>query len=142
MSKIYGFGNALIDIEIKVSEHQLKDTNIKKGLMKHISQEELESYLLDFSNQINSALPGGSIANSTHAANKHNIETHFSCAIGDDKYGELFVDSFKNDGFWYEDIDCMIGDIASMMLKNREMSILVKGSRSMKMERVVKVLSV
>ena len=36
----------------------------------------------------------------------------------------------------------MIEDIASMMLKNREMSILVKGSRSMKMERVVKVLSV
>jgi UDP-N-acetylmuramoyl-tripeptide--D-alanyl-D-alanine ligase len=52
------------------------------------------------------------------------------------------VDSFKNNGFWYEDIDCMIEDIASMMLKNREMSILVKGSRSMKMERVVKVLSV
>ena len=97
MSKIYGFGNALIDIEIKVSELQLKDINIKKGLMKHISQEELEIYLSDFSNQINSALPGGSIANSTHAANKHNIETHFSCAIGDDKYGELFVDSFKNE---------------------------------------------
>ena len=52
------------------------------------------------------------------------------------------VDSFENNGFWYEDIDCMIEDIASMMLKNREMSILVKGSRSMKMERVVKVLSV
>ena len=51
------------------------------------------------------------------------------------------VDSFENNGFWYEDIDCMIEEIASMMLKNREMSILVKGSRSMKMERVVKVLS-
>jgi len=52
------------------------------------------------------------------------------------------VDSFEKNGFWYEDIDCMIEDIASMMLKNREMSILVKGSRSMKMERVIKVLSV
>ncbi len=52
------------------------------------------------------------------------------------------VDSFEKEGFWYEDIDCMIDDIASMMLKNREMSILVKGSRSMKMERVIKVLSV
>jgi UDP-N-acetylmuramoyl-tripeptide--D-alanyl-D-alanine ligase len=52
------------------------------------------------------------------------------------------VDSFEKDGFWYENIDCMIEDIASMMLKNREMSILVKGSRSMKMERVIKGLSV
>ena len=52
------------------------------------------------------------------------------------------VDSFEKDGFWYEDIDCMIEDIASMMQKNRGMTILVKGSRSMKMERVIKVLSV
>ena len=94
MSKIYGFGNALIDIEITVTEEQLKNININKGLMKHISQEELEMYLENFANQVNSTLPGGSIANSTHAANKHNVETHFSCAIGDDEYGEIFVDSF------------------------------------------------
>ena len=96
MSKIYGFGNALIDIEITVSEEQLKNTNINKGLMKHISQEELEMYLKSFTNQVNSALPGGSIANSMHAANKHNIETHFSCAIGDDEYGEIFINSFED----------------------------------------------
>ena len=94
MSKIYGFGNALIDIEITVTEEQLKNINIDKGLMKHISQEELVIHLENFANQVNSTLPGGSIANSAHAANKHNVETHFSCAIGDDEYGEIFVDSF------------------------------------------------
>lgn len=96
MSKIYGFGNALIDIEITVTEEQLKNININKGLVKHISQEELEMYLENFANQVNSTSPGGSIANSTHAANKHNVETHFSCAIGDDEYGEIFIDSFRD----------------------------------------------
>lgn len=37
MNKIYGFGNALIDIEIRLSEEQLKNISIPKGSMKHIS---------------------------------------------------------------------------------------------------------
>lgn len=96
MSSIYGFGNALIDIEIKVSEEQLKNINILKGCMKHISVDELDFYLDRFSNQLYSALPGGSIANSIYAANHHNIKTHFSCSIGDDEYGESFINASKN----------------------------------------------
>tara|TARA_B100000989_G_scaffold249636_1_gene197264 strand:- start:3403 stop:4299 length:897 start_codon:yes stop_codon:yes gene_type:complete len=95
MNKIYGFGNALIDIEIRVSEEQLKTISIPKGSMKHISKDELETFLKRFNAQIHSALPGGSIANSLHAANKHNAQVYFSCSIGDDEFGELFIDSFK-----------------------------------------------
>ena len=42
MNKIYGFGNALIDIEIKVSEEQLSEIKIEKGSMRHISKEDLD----------------------------------------------------------------------------------------------------
>jgi hypothetical protein len=59
MSKIYGFGNALIDIEIQITEKELKEINIEKGFMKHISRDNLETYLDRFSNQRYSALPGG-----------------------------------------------------------------------------------
>ena len=31
MTKIYGFGNALIDIEVSISEEELSTLNIKKG---------------------------------------------------------------------------------------------------------------
>ena len=95
MNKIYGFGNALIDIEIRISEDQLKNISIPKGSMKHISNDELETFLKIFNTQRYSAMPGGSIANSLHAANKHNAQTYFSCSIGDDEFGELFIDSFK-----------------------------------------------
>ena len=95
MNKIYGFGNALIDIEIRISEEQLKTISIPKGSMKHISTDELETFLKRFNTQRYSAMPGGSIANSLHAANKHNAEIYFSCSIGDDEFGELFIDSFK-----------------------------------------------
>ena len=96
MNKIYGFGNALIDIEIRISEEQLKTISIPKGSMKHISQDELSILLKDFKSQRYSALPGGSVANSLYAANQHGSKTYFSCSIGDDEYGELFLKSFKD----------------------------------------------
>ena len=97
MSKIYGFGNALIDIEIQITEEELKEINIEKGFMKHITRENLEAYLERFSNQRYSESPGGSVANSLYAANQHNVQTHFSCAIGQDDFGQSFINSFKSD---------------------------------------------
>ena len=97
MSKIYGFGNALIDIEIQITEEELKEINIEKGFMKHITRENLEAYLERFSNQLYSESPGGSVANSLYAANQHNVQTHFSCAIGQDDFGQSFINSFKSD---------------------------------------------
>ena len=43
MNKIYGFGNAMIDIEIQIEEKDLLEINIEKGNMKHIDDGELES---------------------------------------------------------------------------------------------------
>ena len=95
MNKIYGFGNALIDIEIQISEEELKEINIEKGFMKHITRENLEAYLERFSNQLYSESPGGSVANSLYAANQHNIQTHFSFAIGQDDFGKSFINIKK-----------------------------------------------
>ena len=97
MNTIYGFGNALVDIEIRISEIQLQDIEIKKGSMKHIAKEELAMYLETYSKNIHSKLPGGSIANSLYAANKHGTKTHFSCSLGEDEYGQYFIDSFKDE---------------------------------------------
>ncbi|MBL6900267.1 PfkB family carbohydrate kinase [Gammaproteobacteria bacterium] len=97
MNTIYGFGNALVDIEIRISEIQLQDIEIKKGSMKHIATEELTIYLETYSKNIHSKLPGGSIANSLYAANKHGAKTHYSCSLGDDEYGQYFIDSFKDE---------------------------------------------
>ena len=96
MNTIYGFGNALVDVEIKLEEAQLKKVGIEKGSMRHISSQDLNKFLDLYSDQIFSKLPGGSIANSLHAANQNNATTHFSCSIGDDDYGEYFIDSFDD----------------------------------------------
>ena len=52
MGKIYGFGNALMDIEIRISEEELREIDIPKNTMKHISHDELSEYLEKYDKKI------------------------------------------------------------------------------------------
>ena len=67
MNKLYGFGNALIDIEISIDDADLDYLEIPKGNMKHVSAEERDIYINRFRENIISYQPGGSIANSIYA---------------------------------------------------------------------------
>jgi len=64
MKRIYGLGNALIDIEIPITENDLATIGIKKGSMVHINNIQKNTWLRQFENKIASRQPGGSIANS------------------------------------------------------------------------------
>ena len=96
MSKIYGFGNALIDIEIQINEDQLSSIGIPKGGMQHISRDRKDYLLEIYKNSIKSMTPGGSIANSLFAAENFGASTCFSCSLGDDEYGQLFLNSYED----------------------------------------------
>tara|TARA_B100001063_G_scaffold47822_1_gene41692 strand:- start:2 stop:1348 length:1347 start_codon:yes stop_codon:yes gene_type:complete len=55
-------------------------------------------------------------------------------------FGEMTkytVNKFNNHGLWYEDINLLINDLKKLMLEDNGITILVKGSRSMRMERVI-----
>ncbi len=82
MTKLYGFGNALIDIEISIKDEDLIHIDIPKGSTKDISHEDLMNFLSTFDSNVRSRLPGGSIANSLYAANQFGAIVHFSCSIG------------------------------------------------------------
>ena len=96
MSKIYGFGNALIDIEIQINEAQLTSIGISKGSMQHITRDEKDFLLKEYKDSIKSMHPGGSIANSLHAAENFGASTCFSCSLGDDEYGQFFLNSYED----------------------------------------------
>ena len=95
MPKIYGFGNALIDIEISVSEDELASLPINKGSMEHISFNQKIDWLQKFQSRIQSREPGGSIANSLHAAASQGSRCTFSCSIGEDLEKDLFLQGFN-----------------------------------------------
>ena len=52
MTRIYGFGNALIDIEITVSEEELVSLGIKKGSMVHINASQKNIWLKNVKKEI------------------------------------------------------------------------------------------
>lgn len=95
MKRIYGLGNALIDIEIPITESDLASIGIKKGSMVHINNIQKNTWLRQFENKIASRQPGGSIANSIYAASKVNTPCSFSCSIGKDKEGIKFIEGFN-----------------------------------------------
>tara|TARA_B100000686_G_C16794792_1_gene981480 strand:- start:3477 stop:4367 length:891 start_codon:yes stop_codon:yes gene_type:complete len=102
MSKIYGFGNALIDIEIQINDDQLSSIDIPKGSMRHISKDSKDLLLKEFKDSICSINPGGSIANSLFAAENLGALTCFSCSLGDDEYGDLFLSSYKEENISFK----------------------------------------
>ena len=95
MPKIYGFGNALIDIEISVSEDELASLPINKGSMEHISSSQKMDWLQRFQTRVKSREPGGSIANSLHAAASQGSRCTFSCSMGEDLEKDLFLQRFN-----------------------------------------------
>ena len=95
MPKIYGFGNALIDIEISVSEDELASLPINKGSMEHISSSQKMDWLQRFQTRVKSREPGGSIANSLHAAASQGSRCTFSCSMGEDLEKDLFLQGFN-----------------------------------------------
>ncbi len=96
MNKIYGFGNALIDIEVVLTEQDLASLNIKKGSMIHINTKQRDIWLKRFKKNIQSKNPGGSIANTIYSAASQNTRCSFSSSIGLDAEKELFDKGFNH----------------------------------------------
>jgi len=96
MIRIYGFGNALIDVEITVSDKELASVGIAKGSMVHIGYNQKNLWLKQFRRKIASRQPGGSIANSIYAASNEDTFCSFSCSLGKDEEGKKFINGFNS----------------------------------------------
>ena len=96
MTKLYGFGNALVDIEINVSEEILNEISIEKGSMIHIDNKQKKDLLKTFHSKISKKFPGGSIANVLHAASSNNSKSCYSCSLGDDDNKKIFLKGFNS----------------------------------------------
>lgn len=96
MIRIYGFGNALIDVEITVSDKELASVGIAKGSMVHIGSDQKNLWVKQFRRKIASRQPGGSIANSIYAASNEDTFCSFSCSLGKDEEGKKFINGFNS----------------------------------------------
>ena len=93
---IYGIGNPIVDIVFHVSDDEIKALELKKGTMSLVSKNR-QTEIIDYLKIENaSVFPGGSAPNTIIACNGLGIPSVLSGKIGDDKFGQTYLDQVKN----------------------------------------------
>ncbi len=88
---VYGIGNALVDMEFKVSPNFLKKHNVKKGLMTLVDEETQFKLINDINKAETVQEPGGSAANTMIAVSQLGGKGFYSCKVAADPFGDLYL---------------------------------------------------
>ena len=97
---VYGLGNALVDTEIEVTDRDLSDLQIEKGLMTLVD-EERQHFLLDnlADHMVMSRRAcGGSAANTVISLAQFGGRGYFSCKVADDDNGRFYMQDLEDNG--------------------------------------------
>lgn len=93
---VYGIGNALVDLEFKVTDQFLAENDIDKGLMTLVDearQAELISKLPVFEAKKQC---GGSAANTVIGVAQYGGKSFYSCKVAKDELGEFYLNDLRN----------------------------------------------
>jgi sugar/nucleoside kinase (ribokinase family) len=96
--KVYGIGNALVDIEYHTSVEKLNELGIEKGLMTLIDEQQQNSLFTYLGDSHESMACGGSAANSIIGLAQMGAPVHFDCRVANDITGQFFVDDLHDSG--------------------------------------------
>lgn len=98
MYEIYGIGNALMDVLVKVDNEEISKLNLNKGTFNLVDEKkllELIEYVKDKNPEFEG---GGSVANSLAVYGQLKGKAVFTGKIGKDDYGKKFDSKFTNIG--------------------------------------------
>ncbi|MCL2705349.1 MAG: adenosine kinase [Spirochaetaceae bacterium] len=92
---VYGIGNPLIDIIVKVEEKDLLILEKNKGIMALISEEEGENLVNFISLKEKTFSCGGSCPNTMITLSAMGIKTALGGKIGEDEFGSIYENQLK-----------------------------------------------
>ena len=98
---VYGIGNALVDMEFKVSEEFFKANNVEKGLMTLVEedrQDELAASLKKLNVEAEKKQCGGSAANTMIGISQFGGKSFYSCKVANDDTGKFYLNDLKENG--------------------------------------------
>jgi len=101
--QIVGIGAALVDTEISVTDSDLKELKIEKGLMTLCDEKQQSHYINHLREHIDKAhrASGGSGANSMIAASQLGCDVHLTCRVANDDDGSFFLSDLEKSGLSY-----------------------------------------
>lgn len=87
---LYGIGNALVDVETRVTDQFLSNNKVIKGCMTLVEAARQNELLDQLRQKIEHKSCGGSLANSTIATANFGSKCYYSCQVADDEMGRFF----------------------------------------------------
>ncbi|MCD6496572.1 MAG: adenosine kinase [Candidatus Aenigmarchaeota archaeon] len=94
---IFGFGNTLVDILIKVDESHIAELDLRKGTFHLVEEAKMADVLRRFDSSEKKVIPAGSAANTVFAAASLGASTVLCGKLGNDRYGSLYEEIIIED---------------------------------------------
>ena len=88
---VYGLGNALLDIEFKVTPDLLEKLGIDKGVMTLIESDRQQQLINDLKDYMGQKSGGGSAANTMFAISQFGGKCFYSCKVANDEMGQSYL---------------------------------------------------
>ncbi len=88
---VYGMGNALLDVEFKVTPDILQNLGIDKGVMTLIEADRQQQLLSELKDYMGKKSGGGSAANSIIAISQFGGKCFYSCKVANDDMGDSYL---------------------------------------------------
>ena len=100
---IYGIGAALVDTEITLSDSDLADMKVDKGVMTLVDEARQRELITHLSQHLvaSKKASGGSAANTIIAASYFGCNNVYSCKVADDENGQFYINDIKAAGVTY-----------------------------------------
>lgn len=95
---VYGIGNALVDIEFRVTPDDLERLHIDKGVMTLVEETRQSEMLNYLHEQQVYRSAGGSAANTVIALSQFGGNGFYSCKVADDELGHLYTEDLRSHG--------------------------------------------
>lgn len=95
---VTGIGNALVDIEFKVTDQFFWDNKVEKGLMTLVDEERQNSLMQVINTEEAKKQCGGSAANTVIAVSQFGGNSYYCCKVANDELGHFYLEDLKNSG--------------------------------------------
>ena len=95
---VYGIGNALVDLEFKVSDDFFETHSIDRGHMTLVDENRQNQLMASIDHNQTKKQSGGSVANSIIAVSQFGGKTYYSCKVANDEFGNFYMHDLKEAG--------------------------------------------
>ncbi|MBN3521767.1 adenosine kinase [Algoriphagus lutimaris] len=95
---VTGIGNALVDIEFKVTDQFFEANGVEKGLMTLVDEDRQNELMQVIDTQQAKKQCGGSAGNTVIAISQFGGKSYYSCKVANDEFGHFYMNDMKNAG--------------------------------------------